>query len=206
MKSFPDLSYEKSLWKNSFFVIGIDEVGRGAFAGPLVVGGVIFDSSLENQLLDLGINDSKKISEKKREKLAPIIKKLSLFWSVEYIPVDMIDEMGIGKANLLAMKKTYLKAKNKFSDKLFAIVDSFQIPELEHQKAIIRGDSLSITIAAASIVAKVDRDEHMRNLSLKFQVYKWDKNKGYGTREHREAIKKYGVVEHHRRDFVRNHL
>lgn len=206
MKSFPDLSYEKSLWKNSFFVIGIDEVGRGAFAGPLVVGGVIFDSSLENQLLDLGINDSKKISEKKREKLAPIIKKLSLFWSVEYIPVDMIDEMGIGKANLLAMKKTYLKAKNKFSDKLFAIVDSFQIPELEHQKAIIRGDSLSITIAAASIVAKVDRDEHMRNLSSKFQVYKWDKNKGYGTREHREAIKKHGVVEHHRRDFVRNHL
>lgn len=204
----PDFTLETPYWRKGFTVIGIDEVGRGAFAGPLCVGGVVFSPSLnsqkQNYLLSLGINDSKKLSPKKRETLAKIIKEECMHYSISFINVSTINKVGIGKATFLGMenivKELFAKTKNPF-----LLVDAFEIPGVSKniQKGIIRGDSLSISIASASIIAKVERDKLMVQLGLKNPQYGWDKNKGYGTLKHREAIQKAGMTYFHRLDFCR---
>lgn len=213
---FPDLSFEESLWEEGFTVIGIDEVGRGAFAGPVTVCGVVFPHNMslqtKNKLLSLGINDSKKLSAKKREGLSLQIEKLALAHHVSFIDVSIINDIGIGKATFLGMKEVIGNLEGRIKNfeakessgqarpvRPFALVDGFGVPGLNiPQKGVVRGDSLSISIAAASILAKVARDEYMRQLDSKFSAYNFYMNKGYGTSYHRFQISQNGLTPHHR--------
>jgi len=217
MKTLPDFAFETLYWENGFTVIGIDEVGRGAFAGPVTVAGVVFSPSLNrkqlNYLLSLGINDSKKLTPKKRESLAKVIKKECLHYSISFIDVSIINKIGIGEATFLGMEQVVKSINYKLKTKnCFLLIDAYEIPTENpavakalagKQKGIIRGDSLSISIASASIIAKVARDEFMVELGLKNPQYGFEKHKGYGTVLHRENILRYGMLPHHRKDFCK---
>ena len=211
------------LWKQKYLVIGIDEVGRGAFAGPLVVGAVVFDGTMNrertNYLLSLGINDSKKLSSEKREQLSKLIKKHALFHAVATINVKTINRVGIGKATQMAVRKVVLRIKTKddkqnakyvmLNTKYYLLIDAFYVKYihgvgLKNQKAIVHGDELSLSIAAASIIAKVYRDNLMSKLSEQYPRYAFHKHKGYGTKDHRAAIMQFGKTVIHREVFVRS--
>lgn len=200
----PTFDEEKKLWEKGYCVIGIDEVGRGAFAGPLIVGAVVFDK--ENPLLS-EINDSKLLKPLKRNELSKIIEQCSFCSTVASIPVSTINKLGIGKANQMAFRKVISQIRKIINhEKLFVLVDGFHVKYLrgiglKNQKAIIKGDQKSVSIAAASIIAKVHRDRLMRSLSKKYPVYKFGKNKGYGTKDHQEAIKRFGLCKLHRKSF-----
>ena len=208
----PHLDYELEQWNINKLVLGIDEVGRGAFAGPVVVGGVIFKKCCSreeaNKLASFGINDSKKLTAKKREYLYNIIQEQALFTLTIFTDVDVINSYGIGKATFQGMRKLVkdCQKKNAFS-KLQILVDAFFIPNLDGfedcQTPIIRGDQISLSIAAASIIAKVERDRYMKALALKYPQYGFEKHVGYGTAVHREAIQKLGVLPIHRTAFIR---
>jgi len=206
---FPDFSYEEELWKKNFTVLGIDEVGRGAFAGPVGIGGVVFPlnlSDLEKQkLLSLGINDSKKLSKKKREYLSEIIKEKCLAYNTSFVDVETIDAVGVGKATFIGMQQVAKTINYKLRTKnLYLLIDAFEIPgSVYHQKGIVRGDSLSISIAAASIIAKVERDMLMDKLGVSYPDYGFDRHKGYGTVAHRKAISCLGVSSIHRTEFCK---
>lgn len=243
----PHLKFEKSLWKKNYLVIGVDEVGRGAFAGPLVLAGVIFKPTaskiITDKLLLIGINDSKKLTPQKREELSKIIKKIALSYSFATLSVDVINKHGISKATSMGVRKVVKGLINKTHTKTFSyghseplralkrvseshgmpklvrhdihlnslkhylLMDAFYIKYvkgigLKNQKAIVRGDAISISIAAASIIAKVRRDAMMTNLSIKHPEYKWEQNKGYGTLDHRRALIKLGKTDLHRIQFI----
>lgn len=204
--------YEKKLWDSGVKTIaGADEVGRGAFAGPVMVGCVSIrslDSCLRRQVARddrIVIRDSKKMSHKQRVESSIWIKE-NLLWSVGKASVAEINKFGI----VGATNKAYRRAIQKLNLELeHLLVDAFYIPKLknlprEKQTAIIKGDSLSFLIAAASIVAKVERDALMTKLAQKkdYQKYFWHKNKGYGTVEHRNAIKEFGITRLHRELWV----
>lgn len=208
----PDLAHERQLWQKGFTVIGLDEVGRGAFAGPLFVGGVIFKNETNPErikyLQNLGINDSKKVPENRRKLISEIVQSESLASQIGSVSVAAINRYGVQKANFMAMREVVKNLLKKVkSPKVFVLVDGFYIKNLKaiglkNQKGIVHGDAISLTIAAASIIAKVARDEHMENLSANFPNYGWERNKGYGTLFHRNALKKHGTTIHHRTDFV----
>lgn len=228
----PNFSYEKRFWRKRFkFVVGIDEVGRGAWAGPIVVGAVIFAPAIKQfsnlAIEQLGINDSKLLKPREREKLAKEIKKCALAWDVTEIGIGVINKIGIGKATEKAMRKTVgdvikelrneeIKEKKESPNILisqypnfFVLVDYFYIPYLrglgrKNQLGIKHGDQKSISIAAASILAKVYRDSLMRTLSRKYPQYDWGKNKGYGTKSQQKAILRYGLTRYHRKEFVKS--
>lgn len=208
----PNFSFEEPLWNEKYTVIGIDEVGRGAFAGPVGIGGVVFPPSLseseKQKLLSLGINDSKKLSPKKREYLSEIIKEECLSYNISFINVETINRIGIGKATYMGMQQVTKSINYKLrTTNLYLLIDAFEIPGLNlPQKGIIRGDSLSISIAAASIIAKVERDRLMEQLSAKFPNYGFEKHKGYGTQFHRNEIKKHGMTKQHRVVFCEKSL
>ncbi|PJE67608.1 ribonuclease HII [Candidatus Shapirobacteria bacterium CG10_big_fil_rev_8_21_14_0_10_40_9] len=219
MITSPDFSYEKKLWRKGFkFVVGIDEVGRGAWAGPLVVGAIIFAPAIKqfNNLAieQLGINDSKLLKPRLREQLAKEIKKQALAWDVTEIGVGVINRIGIGKATEKAMRKTIrdiirLLNGQMASSHFFVLVDFYSIPYLrglgrKNQLGIKHGDQKSISIAAASILAKVHRDGLMRSLSRKYPQYGWGRNKGYGTRLQQKAILRCGLTRYHRKEFVKS--
>lgn len=206
MKTFPNFKFESIFWKKGLTVLGIDEAGRGAFAGPLAVGGVLFNQDFASKILRLGINDSKLLSSKKRESLYLEIKKYAIFSHVEFVDLENINEIGIGKATFLGMEKVIERANSKKQiAKMFALIDGFEVSSLKvPQKAIIKGDRLSVSIAAASILAKVERDKLMTNLSKNFPQYGFERHKGYGTLFHRNALKKFGPSVHHRTKFIRN--
>jgi ribonuclease HII len=211
----PSFIEEKMLWdQNMSHVIGIDEVGVGAFAGPVVVAGVIFDTTCENYFLDAThelykffntIHDSKKLLPKVREMLVPLIQKSCLFHAVSEISVPVINSIGIRKATFQGMQdviKKMLTYCHYDKSKIALLVDGFLIPDVSHpQKALVKGDQKSISIAAASIIAKVHRDSLMQELAKKYPAYVFDKNKGYGTKEHREAIQNHGLCDIHRSSF-----
>lgn len=203
MKSLPDFKFESPFWKKGLAVLGIDEAGRGAFAGPLAVGGVLFNQDFASKILQLGINDSKLLSAKRRESLYAEIKKYAIFSHVEFVDLEIINEIGIGKATFLGMERVWKKSREKFSN-LHCLIDAFKIPSIPSQTAIIHGDRLSISIGAASILAKVERDKLMSNLSEDFPQYGFERHKGYGTFFHRNALKKFGSSVHHRTQFIRN--
>ena len=178
---------------------GIDEAGRGPLAGPVVFACCIMplDEMVE------GINDSKKVSEKKREKLFEIIKEKAISYSVSIISPQIIDEINI----LNATKKGMIDSLNGLSVKPdLVFVDAVNLPTDHNQKALIKGDATSYNIAAASILAKVTRDRIMRELDSQFPEYGFAKNKGYGTKVHVDAIKSVGITEHHRKTFVKNFI
>ena len=206
----PNFSFEKKLHKKGYRVIaGVDEVGRGCFAGPVVAAAVSF---APNQKCDpkIKINDSKKLSPKQREKADEWIRKNADAWGIGSASVSQINKLGIKKASEIAFRKAIKDCGIEIN---YLLIDAFYIPHVKglrrkNQKPIVRGDTKSVSIAAASIIAKVYRDKLMTNLGkkLKLRKYKWAKNKGYGTLEHRKAIKKYGLTRHHRKLFVETWL
>lgn len=194
----PTLNIEKLLWNSGYnYVAGLDEVGRGCFAGPVCVGAVIFPKG--SPLID-GLADSKLLPPRRREKLSKEIKKRALGWSVAEISVTSINKVGIGKATQMAFRKA-IKLLGQSPD--FILIDAFYIKHLnrKRQKAVKDGDTICASISAASIIAKVYRDKLMRKLGKIYPQYGFSKHKGYGTKKHQEAIKKYGLSQIHRMSF-----
>ena len=176
------------------YIIGLDEAGRGPMAGPLVVGGVIFEKGYHNDL----INDSKQLSEKKREELYELIIKDALAYQIEVIDIEDVDHLNIYQAS----KKGMIDAINHISIQPdYALSDAMPLGNVIEHEAIIKGDSLSISIGAASILAKVTRDRIMKDYDKIYPEYGFAKHKGYPTKQHKEALKLYGVTPIHRRSF-----
>lgn len=208
--NLPDFSAEGILWQKGFkFVAGVDEVGRGAWAGPLVAGAVVFALEFRIENLECRIDDSKRLSETQRELAAAWIKENALAWSVGEVNVPTINRVGIGKATAIAMRRAINNIHNSKFHIQYLLIDAFYIPYVngvrrKNQLAIIDGDQKSFSIAAASIIAKVYRDSLMRSLSkqFNFKKYGWASGKGYGTRAHQKAIKRHGITKMHRRKFV----
>ncbi|MCL5970776.1 MAG: ribonuclease HII [Patescibacteria group bacterium] len=207
--TYPSFKEEKKIWEKGYkYVIGIDEVGRGAFAGPVVTGAAVFKKDIDSSLIEhLGIHDSKLLTPQKRKELDKEIRLHSQYYSISEVGVSGINKVGIGKATEMAFRKVLRETRKKLpGGKIFVLVDGFHIKYikgigLKNQKAIIKGDRKSISIASASIIAKVYRDNLMKTLSKKYPQYHFDKNKGYGTKEHRNFIKKYGLSKVHRGSF-----
>lgn len=178
-------------------ICGIDEVGRGCFAGPVVAGAVIFPNGAK---LIEGIADSKLLTPKKRVELAKRIKDKASAWAIGEISVPDINQFGIGNATQMAFSKA-VENLGKAAD--YFLIDAFYVKTLDKlkQQPIPGGDRISASIAAASIVAKVYRDELMQKLHLDFPDYGFDKHKGYGTSFHRQMIKKFGLSTLHRKSF-----
>ena len=194
----PDYSIEQELKAQGFTCIcGVDEAGRGPLCGPVFAAACILPDGLYIE----GLNDSKKLTEKKREKLFDIIKKEAVAYSIASADVEEINEMNILEADLLAMRRA-IDGLGVKAD--FAIIDGniardFQIPA----RAVIKGDSKSMSIAAASVLAKVARDRLCLELDRKYPQYGIAKHKGYGTKEHMDALRKYGPSPIHRKKFIR---
>lgn len=212
-KPLPDFTFEKKFWEKGYIVIGVDEVGRGALAGPLVVGSVCFNpyNGLLEKISTVGINDSKKLTRRIRSRLSTFIKQKAYSYSTAEISTSVINRLGISKAFQMGARKAISLLRLENGKKKYILVDAFYIKYLygvgiKNQKAIIHGDEKSISIAAASIIAKVKRDALMSKLHRQYPLYKWRKNKGYGTRIHREAIRKHGKTKLHRDLFIRKVL
>jgi len=195
---YPTLDIEKSLWKSGYSAIcGLDEVGRGSFAGPVVVGAVIFP---KNCKISYGVADSKLLKPKARELLAKQIKIHAASWSVAEISVKKINKLGIGNATQMAFRKA-LRLLTVKPD--FVLIDAFYIKHRDkrYQKAVKDGDKICASISAASIIAKVYRDELMKKMNRKYPEYGFDKHKGYGTKLHQEMIRLHGLSIIHRKSF-----
>ena len=185
-----------STFQEDFIEAGCDEAGRGCLAGPVFAAAVIFPAGYSNPVL----NDSKKLSEKKRMELRPIIEQEALAYAVASVSAEEIDKINIHKASYLAMHKALdiLGIKPEF-----LIIDGNKfIPygRVPHA-CIVKGDGKYLSIAAASILAKTYRDEYMDNIAVDFPEYDWLKNKGYPTVRHREAVLRLGLTPHHRKTF-----
>lgn len=204
MKS-PSFENESFYWKQNLSVAGIDEVGKGSFAGPVVAAAVIFPNNfVSHNKLFSQINDSKLLHARKRKLIAEFIKSICTY-SIAEIGVKTINVHGIGKSTTLAM----LQAINMLSLKPDASLIDGYVPKgfSPPHKGIVKGDRLSISIAAASIIAKVYRDSLMEKLHIKYKDYDFHANKGYGTKKHREMLKMYGLCPHHRTSFnLKKHL
>ena len=194
----PTLDIEKKLWKQGYhFVCGMDEVGRGAFAGPVVVGAVIFP---KNVVLPEDIADSKLLTPTMKKSLETRIKSQALAWAIGEISVRDINKVGIGKATQMAFRKAL---NNLEVNADFVLIDAFYVNHFnrKRQRPVKDGDKICASISAASIIAKVYRDNLMIKLHQKYPQYNFAKHKGYGTLEHRQALKKYGLCKIHRKSF-----
>ena len=197
----PDLTYETNLWPYYKHIAGLDEAGRGALAGPVAVGAVILpnDATLLFSTLN-GVRDSKQMTPLKRESLAPRIQETALTWSVGFASAQEIDTLGIVPATRLAA----LHALQGLSLTPHYLLTDFrlELPQLDlPQTALVHGDALCLSIAAASVLAKTARDELMRELDSQYQGYELEKHKGYGTQSHRLAMKRMGISPIHRKTF-----
>lgn len=178
---------------HSTVLVGIDEAGRGPMAGPLVVAGVVFPYGYQNEALD----DSKKLTEKKREALYATIKEDALWYKIIFVDESTIDSKNIYKATKDAMYEIAQEAPANI-----VLTDAMPLDYLDkHVEAIIKGDHKSISIAAASILAKVSRDHYMIQLDKLYPEYGFAKHKGYPTKAHKEALQKYGVLDCHRKSY-----
>lgn len=186
LQNFSSLSFE----------CGTDEAGRGCLAGPVTAAALILPEDFINELL----NDSKQLSEKNRDLLRPIIEEKSLCYSVTHIEPIIIDEINILNASIHAMQEC-IKKLNPIPN--YIIVDGNRFKPVENipHSCIIKGDSKYSSIAAASVLAKTYRDDYMNKIHEEFPMYNWKQNKGYPTKEHREAIRKYGTTKYHRMSF-----
>lgn len=185
-------SYEKRLWLEGYeFIAGVDEAGRGPLVGPVVAGAVILPKNYDLE----GLNDSKQLSEKKREKFYEIIKKEAIAYGIGIVDAKTIDEINIYNASRLAMMKALenlqIKPQYVLSDAMPLTLDVPVTP-------IIHGDALSISIAAGSVLAKVTRDQLMVELDKKYPEYEFKNHKGYPTKRHLELLKKYGPLNNYR--------
>ena len=196
----PDYSYENDAMKNGYkYICGVDEAGRGPLAGPVCAAAVILPYGCQIE----GLNDSKKLSEKKREQLYDIITEKSVAYSVAFGTLEEIEEYNILEATFLAMNRA-IEGLAVPAD--FALVDGNRAPKgIKIPCAtVVKGDGKSASIAAASILAKVTRDRLLLEYDQKYPQYNFKKHKGYGTKEHYDAIKTYGVCEVHRLSFLKN--
>ncbi|HOA34133.1 MAG: ribonuclease HII [Clostridiales bacterium] len=193
------LDIENSLRSEGYNIIcGVDEAGRGPLAGPVFAAAVI----LPEDCPDIGINDSKKLTEKKRELLFDKITEIALDYSIAIVSEKEIDEINILNAAMLAMRKAVAGLKIKPD---FVLIDGNRLPETGYpERYIVKGDSLSMSIAAASILAKVSRDRYMLSLDEQYPEYCFNKHKGYGTALHYQMLEKYGISPVHRRSFLKN--
>ena len=221
---YPNFFFERRLWEKGYkFVAGCDEVGRGSFAGPIVAGCIIFAlmtnyelriMNNELKLKGIKINDSKKLTARQRERADSWIKRNAAGWGTGEESVASINKIGIGKAAKRAFRKAISEARKRLGRPIdYLLIDAFFIPytpglpakRKRRQLPIIDGDAKSLTIGAASIIAKVYRDRLMSRLSKqsKFKKYGWGRNKGYGTAEHQTAILRFGITRNHRKLFLR---
>lgn len=176
---------------------GCDEAGRGCLAGPVVAAAVILPENFDNELL----NDSKKLTEKTRELLRPIIEKEAISYAVSFVDPEEIDEINILNASFLAMHRA-VGQLTTVPELLLIDGNRFNPYKGIKHECIIKGDGKFASIAAASILAKTYRDEYMKKIAEEFPDYDWNNNKGYPTKKHREAIKMHGVTIHHRSSFT----
>lgn len=199
-------NYEKSFIKDvNDIVVGIDEAGRGCLVGPVVSACCYLNINLFPKELLLKINDSKKLTENKRTEIFNELQKLPsdvFLYSYSYINASLIDKINILQATLLSMKHSYIRLKNKLQViPKKVLVDGNIAPDIPNVKLIIKGDQLSYSIATSSIIAKVKKDELLNKIGLSYKEYMFDKNKGYGTKTHLDAIKKYGITPYHRKSY-----
>ncbi|WP_411170521.1 ribonuclease HII [Clostridium sp. MB05] len=196
-------NFDKGFGKYSY-IAGVDEVGRGPLAGPIVACAVILDLDAIDDELILGLNDSKKLSEKKRESLSEVIKEKALAYYISESSNNEIDEKGIAYCN----NKIFLEACISMKIKPELILsDGYLIKGINiHNKSVIKGDAKSASIAAASILAKVYRDNLMKEYSKEYPYYGFDENAGYGTNKHVDGLKEFGPCKIHRRSFLKNIL
>lgn len=214
-----DFSFENTLWESGIECVGgVDEVGRGCFAGPVYAACVGFYSGVVIPR-EITVNDSKKLTHNQRLMSKRWIENNSYFYGIGVGSVVCINEKGIVEATRVAMRfavenaRRMIGAKNAEKDMGHLLIDAFYIDGLNDlkrhkQTPIIRGDEMSASIAAASILAKVARDEYMSQIgnNPEYAVYDWVKNKGYGTKAHRQALISYGTTPHHRKQFVETFL
>lgn len=178
-------------------ICGVDEAGRGPLAGPVCAAAVILPEHLQIP----GLNDSKKLSDKKRRELFPIIKEQAIAYGIAFASVEEIDEINILQATFLAMERA-VEQLNGQAD--FALIDGNREPKLDIESmAVVKGDSRSASIAAASILAKVTRDDYMEELASRYPQYGFEVHKGYGTKRHYQAIEEFGMCPAHRRSFLK---
>ena len=191
------LEFEKeALAKGYKSVCGVDEAGRGPLAGPVCAAAVI----LPEGVIIEGVNDSKKLSEKKRDSLFDVIREQALSYSIAYATVDEIEEINILNATMLAMRRAIDGLDIKAD---YAMIDGNKIPPIDiDAECIVKGDAKSMSIACASILAKVSRDRLLYKYAEEYPMYGFDKHKGYGTKVHREAILKYGPCPYHRKSIL----
>lgn len=187
-------------WGKDLLLAGVDEVGRGALFGPVVAAAVVLPLSALPKLIEIGVKDSKQLSAYRREKLVKPIQEIVVNWQVSYATVREIDELNILQASVLAMKRAVLQLEVQPA---ICLVDGIApIPELSIlQKTIVKGDCRSLAIAAASILAKVWRDNLIASLAVQYPQYDLAANKGYPTQKHRLALKQYGPCSEHRLSF-----
>lgn len=199
-KFVPDFSEEKELQKDGFlYVAGLDEVGRGSLAGPVVTGLVVFPAGADYEWL-ASVRDSKELTIKQREELAPLIKSTALVAETGLSSAEEIDQLGIVSATRLAMQRS-LDAALLMPQ--FLLIDAIKLPSSNiPQKSIVKGDSKCLSIAASSILAKVTRDSLMSDLSEIHPGYGFEKHKGYGTSKHLEEIERLGPCKLHRLTFA----
>jgi ribonuclease HII len=225
---YPNFSFENELWKKGHkFVGGVDEVGRGCLAGPVVAGCVVFKKGSSTPNL-VRIDDSKKLRPGQRVLADKWIKTHAITYGLGSASVSEINQKGMSKATKTAFRRAIYSANARLGKRIdFLLIDAFYIPYVNgvrsinkklkkagkydnrsRQLAIINGDERSISISAASIIAKVYRDKLMQKLGegFKYKKYAWGRNKGYGTKEHQKAIKRYGITPEHRKKFVENFL
>lgn len=201
-------AFDQETTSESTFIAGVDEVGRGPLAGPVVAAAVVLPPEFDVP----GIDDSKKMTEKRREAMFPIIKEKALAYGIGMVDHKRIDEINILEATKEAMIQAIENASAMLREKQGAeiqhvLFDAMQIPAVElPQTSVIKGDAKSLSIAAASVMAKVTRDRMMVDLAEVYPDYAFEKNKGYGTKAHYEGLEKVGPCEIHRMTFLKNFL
>ena len=206
-----DYTLEQELWDNGYeYVCGVDEAGRGPLAGSVFAAAVIWDVSLLDSMKNeewLGmLNDSKKLTERQREYLRPLIEKYATAWAVVEVTAEEIDQINILNASIVGMQRALDKLTvlpqhilvdgNKWKP----YIPAGQVMEIP-ARTVVKGDGKYLSIAAASVLAKTYRDEYMRRLHEEYPQYHWDKNMGYPTKAHYEAIKQHGITPYHRKTF-----
>ena len=198
-------SFDKNLCPGGY-AAGIDEAGRGPLAGPVVAACVVLPGDFDI----IGVDDSKKLSEKRREEMYKIITEKALAWGVGIVDNETIDRINILQATKMAMKEAAESADERLRSETgngidMLLLDAVHLDDMEiQQESIIKGDAKSLSIAAASIIAKVTRDRIMMEYHEKYPYYGFDSNKGYGTKVHYEGINKYGITPIHRKTFLKN--
>lgn len=206
-RSVPTLEFERTLvaTDDADVVIAIDEVGRGALAGPVTLGAVVVDSLTEDA--PVGVRDSKQLSARQREALVPAVRTWAIAAGVVDIPADRIDEVGIVRAlGEGAVRVAELVVGARVPESCVVLLDGqhdflSQVDDSWRVRTVVKGDATCASIAAASIIAKVHRDAVMRSLHTDFPEYRWDRNVGYATAAHRAALRDVGVSPHHRRSW-----